>query len=269
MTQIDIDFTLIEEHLNISTTGSDEPAYAIAATNVMNAAAMKEFLHQGSVLLKGIGLELAVSCIGLAYFGIAAAQQYVMTQYNRILEITPDNLTIQLESHGNYASVVFKLNEWKWTELPEVNRDAAIIAAWKQLFAHTLNPLIEATASAGGLKSSLVWNQYGARMAYMKGFLGEQVTGEQAKQRLEDDLLLLTNLPAATFNLNRKNPFEHTPCYIDSPTQPGKQVMLRSSCCMYYRREEGVKCYSCPLLKEDERAERKKVLQAAQQEKGA
>jgi siderophore-iron reductase FhuF len=267
--QLDMDLTLLEEHFNISTTGSDEAAHAIAASDVMHNADMKEFLHQGSVLLRGIGLELAVSCIGLAYFGLAAAQQYVMSQYNRILDLSLENLTIQLESHANYASVAFKINEWTWTELPAVHRDAAITVAWEQLFSQTLNPLIEATSSAGGLKPSLIWNQYGARMTYMKGFLREQVTGVQTRQRLEDDLMLLTNLPASTFNLNRKNPFEHTPCYIDSPTQTGKQVMLRSSCCMYYRREEGVKCYSCPLLKEDERAERKKVLQAAQREKGA
>jgi ferric iron reductase protein FhuF len=262
-----MDLTLIEEHFHISTKGSAEPLLAIAATElVQHEEQMTEALQRGSALVKGIGLELAVSFLGVAFFGLAATKLYVMSRYSRVLDLSLENLTIQLESHGDHAHVVFKIHELNWTDLPAIGREAAAIEEWQKYFTLTMNPLIEATSAAASLKPSMIWNQYGARMAYLKDYLRQILPEGPLKQQFEDDFLLLAQLPAATFNLNRKNPFEHTPVYIESPYQPGKQAMIRSACCMYYRREEGVKCYTCPLLKESDRAERKKEIMAKQQE---
>lgn len=230
---------------------------------------MLEVLNRGSVLLKGIGLELAVSFLGLATFGLAATKQYVMSKYNRVLDLSLENLTIQLEAHGDYAHVVFKMQELKWIDLPVLGREEAVLAEWKHYFEATINPLVEAATGAAGLKPAMIWNQHGTRMTYMMDFLRPLFMEGSERQTLEEDYLLLTGLPAETFNLRRKNPFEHIPCYVDSPYQPGKQVIIRSSCCMYYRRENGVKCYTCPILKDEERVEMKLRIEAAKQDQSA
>jgi hypothetical protein len=76
-------------------------------------------------------------------------------------------------------------------------------------------------------------------------------------QRYEGDFAFLSGLPGGTFN-RKRNPFQHTPGYInDNPYQPDKPLMIRYACCMYYKRECGVNCYYCPILKAEERAKLK------------
>lgn len=263
-----MDLTLFEEHFLISVKGSEAPLLSIPAPLILQEDRMKEALRLGSKLVQGIGLELAVSYIGLAFFGLAATKQIVMSQYNRILDLSLDNLTIQLESHGDHAHVVLKLSEIRWTELPAEDREASIRSEWIRFFAETMNPLVEAAASAAGLKPAIIWNQYGARIAYVMDYLRELVPEGMLRQTIEQDYVLLAGMPGETFN-RRKNPFEHTPCYLDSPYKPGGQIILRSACCMYYKRESGTKCYNCPILKDSERSELKVQIEAEMKEQTA
>ncbi|WP_239616193.1 (2Fe-2S)-binding protein [Cohnella mopanensis] len=259
-----MDLKMFEEHFHISTSGSDDPILSVPLTDVLHADKMKEVLQQGSILVKGIGLELAVSFIGLAFFGLAATKQIVMSQYNRKLDLSLDNLTLQLEAHNDHAHVVFQIKELKWIDLPTIDRDAAMVEEWTRYFSDTVNPLVETAASAAGLKPAIIWNQYGARIAYVMDYL-RQITPEgPLRQVIDADYLLLAGLPGETFN-RRKNPFDHTPCYLDSPYSPGSQIILRSACCMYYKRENGTKCYNCPILKVDERAELKLKIESARE----
>ncbi|MCD9020468.1 IucA/IucC family C-terminal-domain containing protein [Cohnella silvisoli] len=263
-----MDLTLAEQHFHISTKGSDNPLLSFAAAELLQPEPMKELLQKGSLLIKGIGLELAVSFVGLAFFGLAATKQVMMSQYNRILDLSLDNLTIQLESHGDHAHVVFKINELKWTDLPLDDRESAIRTEWSKYFADTMNPLIEAAAGAAGLKSAMIWNQYGARIAYLMDYLRQIVPDGPLRELIESDYKLLAGMPGETFD-RRKNPFDYTPCYLDSPYKPGTQMILRSACCMYYKREEGVKCYNCPILKDEERAAFRLKIEAARQDHSA
>jgi ferric iron reductase protein FhuF len=261
-----MDLKIAEDYFHISTKGSDDPLLSIAATEILQHDSMREVLQRGAALVKGIGLELGVSFIGLAFFGLAATKYIVMSQYNRVLDLSLNNLTLQLESHGDHAHVCFKITELYGTDLPAEGRTAAITSEWKSYFAQTINPLVEAASGAVGLKPAMIWNQYGARMAYMMEYMRGIFPEGPMRLQFEDDFLLLTGMPAETFNLKRNNPFEHTACYIDSPYEVGKQVMMRSACCMYYRREGGEKCYTCPILKEEERAQLKLKIEAARQE---
>lgn len=256
----------MEKYCQISTRGAANPVYSVSAIDLINdAALMRDCLERSGKLVKATGMELAVSFLGLAAFGLASTKQLMMSQYDRVLDLSPSNLTVQLEQHNEYANVVFKLHELKWTELPAgspCERDAAVAAEWQRYFRNEFNPLIEGIASAGGLKTSLIWNQFGTRAAFMMDFIRENTPQGPKLQRIEDDFALLAGLPAATFNRRRSNPFDHTPVYVDSPYKPGTKTMIRSACCMYYRREDGVKCYNCPLLKDAERAERKLEIEA-------
>lgn len=263
-----LDLTLFEEHFRISTKGSQHPLLSIPAVDLLREDTMKDLLVTGSKLVKGIGLELAVSIIGLSFFGLAATKQVVMSQYNRILDLSLDNLTLQLESHGDYAYVGFKISELKWTDLPTEGREDAIKAEWTRYFSATLNPLIEKAASAAELKSPIIWNQYGARSTYLMDYLKNNLPDGPVKQVIADDFQLLAGMPGETFN-SRKNPFDHTPCYLDSPYKAGAQIILRSSCCMYYKRENGTKCYNCPILKEEARTELKVKIEAKMKEQSA
>jgi len=263
-----LDLTLFEQHFHISVKGSDAPLLSMPASDILQAEHMKEALQKGSELVNGIGLEVGVSLFGLAFYGLAATKQIVMSQYNRILDLSLDNLVIQLESHGNYAQVAFKILELRWTDLPTEGRESALREEWARYFADTLNPLIETAASAAGLKPPIIWNQYGARAAYTMDYLQQIVPEGPIRQVIEEDFKLLSSMPGGTFN-RRKNPFDHAPRYIDSPYEEGAKIMLRSACCMYYKRENATKCFTCPLLRETERDDCMQQIKAAAKEQSA
>ncbi|WP_186438317.1 (2Fe-2S)-binding protein [Cohnella terricola] len=256
-----MDLSFIEDHFHISATGLESSLLSVPASQLLEASSMRDALEKDSSIINGVGLELAVSHFGLAFFGLAASQLIVMSRYNRILDLSIDNLTMQIEDRAPYPAIVFIYHELRWTELPEEGRENAVKAEWTRYFRNTLNPLIESAASAAGLKPALIWNQYGARILYVLSVLRKTVPEGAMKQTIEDDFRLLTSLPGETFN-RRKNPFDHSPCYLDSPYEPGGKIMIRSGCCMYYRRESGTKCYNCPILKDRERAEMKARIEA-------
>ncbi|MFD0672541.1 (2Fe-2S)-binding protein [Cohnella sp. GCM10027633] len=225
---------------------------------------MKDFLVRAGALVQAIGLELAVSYAGLALYGLAAVKQLIMSQYDRVLDVSPSNVTIQLETHDDHAHICFKIHELRWTDLPTdaCARRAAVAAEWERYFNDEFNPVLEQVSAAGGLKPDLIWNQYGSRVLYVMEYVrGIMPQGPMLKQ-IEDDYLLLASLPPETFNRKRGNPFSHTPSYIDNPYKPGSPLMIRSGCCMWYRREAGEKCYSCPILKGPERERMKAEIEA-------
>jgi ferric iron reductase protein FhuF len=256
-----MDLTLAEKYFQLSTKGAEAPLLSIPATELLDRDKMRELLSESAVLLKGIGMELAVSFVGIGLFGLVASQQLIMSQYNLVLDLSLSNITVQLVATPTYGQIALKLGELRWTDLPENGRREAVEAEWRRYFQESYTPLIETVADAGGFKPDLIWNQYGAAAAYYIEYVRTTFAGLPMLQAYEADFEVMSGLPGQVFN-RRKNPFPHTPTHIDSPYEPGKQLMIRSSCCMYYKREEGVKCYSCPLLKEDDRQEMKRKIEA-------
>lgn len=260
-----MDLSLFERFFHISENGSASPVYSQPVGRLISdEAAMRDFLTRGGALVQAIGMQLPVSYAGLAAYGLVALKQLAMSQYDRVLDLSPGNLVVQLESHGDHAHIGFKIGELRWTELPKdpCERNAAVRAEWHRYLRDEFNPFVEAAAAAGGLKPDLIWNQFGARAGFLIDYMREKMPAGPALARIEDDFALLAGLPAEAFNRKRKNPFDHVPVYVDSPYQPGGKIMIRSACCMYDRRENGFKCYNCPLLKESERAVRKREIEA-------
>ncbi len=260
-----MDLSLFEQFFHISVEGSASPEYSAPVDKLIaDSAAMRDFLERGGALVQATGMELAVSYAGLAAYGLLALKQFAMSQYDRVLDLSPGNLEIRLEKHGDHAHIGYKIQQLRWNELPAdaCARRAAVEAEWSRYLNEEFNPFIEGAAAAGGLKPDLIWNQFGARAAFMIDYMRERLPAGPELARIEDDFALLASLPAEAFNRKRKNPFDFVPVYVDSPYQPGGRIMIRSACCMYDRRENGVKCYNCPLLKESERAARKIEIEA-------
>lgn len=254
--QPSFDISLADKYFHITAGGSEHPVLSVPAEHLLKPDTMKDLLHRGKDMLKGLGLDIAVSFAGLAFFGIPAAVHTFMWQYNHILDLSLGNLTVQLESHDDHAHLVLKINEVRWKPLPETGRDEAIITELADLFRHTVTPVIEAAASCAGFKPDLIWNQFGARMISVHDFIARNAPNEALKEKYRHDLALLHNLAPDVFH-RRKNPYVHTPRYIESPYKPEEKLIVRSSCCMWYRKENGVKCYTCPILNEMQREEMK------------
>ncbi|MNN58340.1 hypothetical protein D3C81_1733850 [compost metagenome] len=67
---------------------------------------------------------------------------------------------------------------------------------------------------------------------------------------------LKDEMPAAVFQLPR-NPFHVKVRKVEALADPASTVQMRNRCCLYYRTEGGIYCYTCPRLTEEERAKRR------------
>jgi len=252
---------LADKFFHISLKGADNPAFSAPVAELLQPDTMAQALNCSRDLLKAHGLDLPASHLGMGFFGLCAVVQLGISQYNRVLDLTPDNLEFQLEQHEDHAHTVFRIKVLRWSDLPAAEgRDEAVTEALTAYYRETIRPMLAAVGAGAGVKPDLVWNQYGARMAFARDFVLENDPREAARARFQADLKLLEQLPAELFG-RRRNPFVHEAEYIDSPHKPGAKLMVRSSCCMYYRRENGEKCYNCPILKSGEREALKRKIE--------
>lgn len=250
------DISLAKKFFHITPDGAEQPIYELPARDLLQPETMTDLLQRGRSMLNGYGLDIAVSFLGLAFFGIPAAVHTFMFQYNSILDLSLDNVTAQLEAHDDHPHLILKINEVRWRELPATGKEEAIIGELTALFRHTVNPIVETAAACAGFKPDIIWNQFGSRMISVSDFVAKHLPTELAKQQYRQHMEILTRLTPDVFN-RRKNPYVHNARYIESAYNPEEKVIIRSSCCMWYRRENGVKCYTCPLLNDAQREETK------------
>jgi ferric iron reductase protein FhuF len=260
-----MDLSLIDKFFHISLKGSEDAIVSIPAIELLQREKMDMVIHKSSELFKARGLELSASFIGMSIFGLCASLQLVLASYNRLLDLSLPNLTFQLEMHHDHLHGCFQIHELRYKEAPVDGREQWLAAELTEYYRNNVNPVVEFAAQSAGVKPDLIWNQYGARMAFGLDFVLEHEKNEAVRNRFEQDYeLLKQGLKPDVFG-RRKNPFEHKPRYIDSLRDPNKKVIMRSSCCMYDRRENGEKCFNCPQMLPEEREARRENFRATQE----
>jgi hypothetical protein len=83
--QPSFDISLADKYFHITAGGSEHPVFSIPAAQLLLPDTMDELLRRGRDMLNGLGLDIAVSFLGLAFFGIPAAVHTFMWQYDHIL----------------------------------------------------------------------------------------------------------------------------------------------------------------------------------------
>lgn len=248
-----MDFSWIEKYFSVSPKGIKNPVVSIPADQLLDTGRMGELLQVTGDCLKATSAKLTATFVGLAAFGLCAAQQIAAAQQDRILDLSLENLTFQLENKG-YPNATFKITEVRWTDISGESRSELLLEALTEFYRNTMRPFIETTAAVAQVKPDLIWNQFGARMAAVRDFITEQQPGTEMEAKfVEDYRLLMEQLPVEVLG-RKKNPFDHKPRYIDNPYSPGSKMIVRSSCCYYDLREDGQRCYNCPHHTEEDRA---------------
>ncbi|ANE46958.1 hypothetical protein SY83_12490 [Paenibacillus swuensis] len=255
MIATEMDFSLTEKYFNLTSNDVGGALIACPAEELLHGVRMDELLRIGKEQLSAFGLDLPASFLGLAVYGLCGSTQIHMAQSQVIPDLSLGNLTFHIKVDNGYPTVLFRMNSVRGEALPEEPeaRERAVIRAFEKLTEQTLRPLAEAIAWRAGVKPSLIWNQFGSRAAFLKDYMPGHDSRCFVMEAFNRDDAALKTISAEWFGL-RRNPFDFEPEYFDHPSHPDKPVMVRSGCCFYYRKEGGVKCYSCPALTEADRA---------------
>lgn len=261
-----LDFAIINSFYHISPEGMDSPEFEIPAAQLLDAGTARSTLERLGAHGKCHGMEMPVSFLGMTMFNLCVTNLYFLARNDRFLQLRLDGMTFQFESHDDHFHLGYRLDALNERTLPPQGDEArglAIDEAWRAMFKETVIPFIQSIAAAGGLKPDLIWNQFGGAVHSVIEYVRIHMPVPELLAGLDEQLGRLEALSPETFG-RRRNPFVHKPRYIDNPwAPPDGQYIVRSSCCMYDRREGGEKCYNCPQMLPEEREARRRRIMAA------
>ncbi|MFF2887399.1 (2Fe-2S)-binding protein [Paenibacillus sp. NPDC057967] len=256
----ELDFSVIKDFYHISPEGADKPIFELPASGLTKAASARGALDEMGRLWKAVGMDLPTSFTGITLFNLTVMNVFFSASHNVFLRLPLNALTFQLEWHHDHAHSGYKLQALEQVCLPvdEQERKEILIREWTALFQETVIPAVNGISAAGGFKPDMIWNQFGGGMHGVIAYVRQAFDIPGLADRLDAEFAVIEGLPAEVFQ-RKRNPFLHKPRFIDNPWDPsGNPQMLRSSCCMYDRREDGAKCYNCPQMLPQERDERRK-----------
>ncbi|PZD96146.1 hypothetical protein DNH61_09565 [Paenibacillus sambharensis] len=262
-----MDFSLVKQFFHISPEGMEEPLLNLPAEDLLDPVKARNAMQLGGSLVQATGLELPSSFAGMCFFNLIATQQLFLSRYNRFLDLTLPNLTFQAESHNDHAHLGFKINRLAWKEIREDGRDSRreqVRRLLETFITDHITPAVEAIADSAAVKTELIWGQFAGQAMILKEYLLASVQDPEVQERYEQDYQLLMELSPSLFK-RKRNPYIHLrPRYLDSPYKEGAKLLIRSSCCMYYCRTDGQKCYNCPRLTDQDREELRERITSAQ-----
>lgn len=261
MTQT-MDFTLVNSYYHISPEGAENPQAELPATELLNKARVRDLMQVAGEVVQSHGLDLPASFFGTSLCNLCSTRLVFLAQYNKMLDLSLENLTFQIEIHDDHVHLGYKINELRYYEVPEEEKESFLLKDWEAFILHTVTPAVEAIAEAAGVKSAMIWQQFGGEMGSLREYVAHNEMREEVLASFNYHFTLLSESVAPEHFKRNRNPFKYTMRYTDNPYHKGGRFVMRSSCCLYDRRENGEKCYVCPRLTEDERQEMRVKIQA-------
>ena len=258
------DFTMVKKHFHVSPEGAEFPVYQTAATNLFRPALLREALSESGSVVQATSLALPASFMGISLCRLSLVQLLFAAAYNRLIDLSPENLIYQVELYNKRAYLGYRIKEVRSVAIPSVpgDRDAFMARHWQPYFTEFVTPALERIAAAADLKAEAIWQQFGGQASHLKAFIQTHEPRAEIVAQLLNDCERLGEMPAEWFN-RRRNPYPHKPRYVENPLRAGESWMLKSSCCLYDRRENGKMCYTCPRMTAEAREQRKCELLAA------
>lgn len=233
--ETNVDFSLVESYFHISPKGMEQPLIQIPGRQLVDGETVRNLLQQAQTLLRGKGLDISASLLGLTLFNLVATIHLFLAQYNQWLALELDGVAFEVENHGDHAHAGYKIVNLHWKEVPAEGRNLFIEQEMRALFTNFIIPVIAVIAEQAKVNQAMIWNQFAARMTFVRDYVMENDPRPQVREQFLADYDVLTKQLTPDVFGQRTNPFVHEPIYIPSPYQEGKQLLIRSSCCLYYQ----------------------------------
>lgn len=167
-----------------------------------------------------------------------------------------DGYFIELRQGSVY---VLKPGHLRYIEIPSIERSEWMNRTMETFYKEQLTPLIQLLARLARMNSTVLWGQV-VNTAY--DLLGEElseVSVEEHRQAIIHHFhTRLADTDASAFGLSI-NPFVKKRIFIEDPADSNRTIALKSACCLAYCLPHRLKltfnyCYTCPRLKEKDRA---------------
>ncbi|NEW05858.1 hypothetical protein GK047_07490 [Paenibacillus sp. SYP-B3998] len=251
-----VDFKQLEEKFFLTLYEPYNTVLTMPAFDLIQVENMMRLIDTYSPLIKA-GERSTTAAFFCSWFaGVCGAMQNMLFRGDGvILDLSLWNLSVQLYAGAQYPLFSFKINEVRFIEIPNMDRDAWCKKVLYSFYKEHVRPLIEVLSQLAQISVIPLWGQIiNTLYAQMEEELAEASDEESKKSILYHYKILTHGVDAGAFGL-RKNPFDIKLKFIENPSNPDQKMLVKTACCLAYRLDTGFGyCYSCPRLKEKDRA---------------
>jgi len=252
-----VNFQQLEEQFFVTLDEPDKVLLAIPATELQHEVKLAHLLDTYGSLIHTTERAVAAALFLSWYAGICAAMQKTLYQGDEMmLDLSLSNVIVQLALKDDYPVFSFRIREQRFIPVPPMEQDKG----WRKhmlrsFYSSEVTPIIQVLSQQLPMNASSLWGQImNVLQEQLDGELGE-VRDEDSRMSIASQFRVLTHdVDASAFGL-RKNPFNRQQRFVAHPNHPDQRIPLKMSCCLAYRLEADFGyCYTCPRLKEQDRA---------------
>ncbi|MCL6604759.1 MAG: (2Fe-2S)-binding protein [Paenibacillus sp.] len=235
--------------------------YSFEAADLVKEENMREFIKCYRPMMRALDDTAVAAYFANWFSNVAMALQYSLSVYNAVPDMGLTNLVIHLIPTTGYCRVVYMIKQWKTSEahLEGLEREEWRQHILEDFYRNAAYPLVRSMSATSGLALSQIWGQLPTKFNYYLEIMINGSDNADTKKQLEMDYEYLKYECSPDLFGLPKNPFQVEIRRIEDIADPEKTVAMRNRCCLYYLTEGGNYCYTCPRLKEEERAERREV----------
>ena len=251
-----VDYQHLEEKFFLTLYESENSVLTMPGSDLLQVENMRSLIEAYGPLITANEQSVTAAFFSSWFAEICRAMQHMLLHGDKVmLDLSLSNLTVQLCAGEHYPSFTFKINELRFIDIPDKDRDTWSEGMLFSFYKDQVTPLIEVLSHFTNMKVVPLWGQI-VNSLYAQ--VEEELAGachDEGRQRIINLWKLLTHgVDVSAFGV-RKNPFDIKPKFTEHPDKPDQQIMLKSVCCLAYRLSMGFGyCYACPRLKEKDRA---------------
>lgn len=251
-----IDFQQLEEKFHLTLNELEETVLTVPALDLLKIEKMEQIIDTYGLLIKAKERSTAAAFFMSWYAGICGAMQYMLYQDDGLLlDLSLSNLSIQLYVDDSYPLISFQVNEVRFIEVPILDRNNAYRDLLDSFYREQITPIIRTLSPLAHINAIPLWGQIVSVIyAQMEEAVAEASDDGVRARIIYLNKMLTQGINASAFGL-RKNPFDFKPIFIEDLHIPDQKMFLKPACCLAYRLDsEFGYCYTCPRLKEKDRA---------------
>ncbi|AJS59519.1 (2Fe-2S)-binding protein [Paenibacillus sp. IHBB 10380] len=260
-----LNFDILETEFNITKVKPLDAIYSVRAIDLVNTDNMSEFLAYVTPLVKALDVAATGAYCARWIGGMALAQQYVASVYNSSLDLSLINLTIHIIPTKARIPISFQIHNWTEEKAPmnDTNRQEWLEQVLVGMYSESIRPLFQALSMTTNWNIGQVWGQLPTRFDRYIEWITSEATQIVVKERLMQDYEHLKEIDSHVFG-RKRNPFNVTMRMVQHMEDPEKEIRMKYTCCLYHKTENGYYCYTCPHLREEERAARRNTIRKSE-----
>jgi siderophore-iron reductase FhuF len=221
--------------------GKSADSFPIAS--LLDESFLKDFLEKLALTIGAPSTKVAASIFIKRYAFLAVTALYSMSVWNKKLNVSIDNVSMESPNQGIPWLPSFSLKEMTAQDWNGEDRALWRDSVLKDLFANNIYPIIMALEKAFGISKLILWENIAV---YLFWLYEKELKDNENSNVAEDFRYLLQEAEGSLFGQYNLNPLQRYYAEKTYVEEMDEEIRLRKTCCYSYQLPAGKRCKVCP-----------------------